>query len=276
MTTDQLERDLELLAEPQPDDDRLRLAIRATLDRQVQARPAARSRRRLAFGSVAAAAAATAAAAVALIGLGGSSGPSPASAAILANVVRASSPPAGLVVHVKEAGAQPDGTQVTAEWWQETSPPYAFRLIKGQDGSQIESASDGTTDSEYDASTDTVYQQPDSTPPTLIDPIETMRAGLADGTARIAGTVTIGGRALYEIDLSNGVVGYFDRNDYRPAYIDNPQRGGAVVRTQVVAYDELPLTAANAKLVSVGDQHPDARVTAGEPPAPTKEPGAAK
>jgi hypothetical protein len=162
------------------------------------------------------------------------------------------------------------------EWWQETSPPYAFRLIKGPAGQQTEGASDGTTYSQYDASTDTVYEEPDSTPPALIDPIETMRAGLVDGTARIAGTVTIDGRALYEIDLPNGVVGYFDENDYRPVYIDNPQRSGSVVRTQVVAYEERPLTAANEKLVSLGDQHPGARVTAGEPPAPTKEPGAAK
>lgn len=274
MTTDQLERDLEALARPQPEDETLRLAIRTTLDRQLRPKPVARRRRRLAFGAVAVAA--VAAAAVALAGIGGSGGPSPAGAAILAHVIRASSPPADVIVHVLETGAQPDGTSVTVEWWQETNPPYAFRLIKGQAGSQIEAASDGTTESQYDASTDTVYQQADSVPPTLIDPIETMRAGLADGTARIAGTVTIDGRSLYEIDLPDGVAGYFDKTTYRPAYIDNPQRGGSVVRTQVVAYDELPLTSVNEKLLSVGDQHPDARVAAGEPPAPTKEPGAPK
>lgn len=276
MTTDELERDLQLLAAPRADDESLRLAVRATLDRQLQPRTATRRRRRLAFGSAAVAAAAAAAAIVALVGPGGRGGPSSANAAILARVVRASTPPANLVVHVKETGTQADGTQVTAEWWQETSPPYAFRLIKGPVGAQIDGGSDGTTYSQYDAATDTIYRQPDSPPPTLIDPIETMRAGLVDGTARIAGTVTIAGRSLYEIDLPDGVVGYFDKADYRPAYIDNPQRGGSIVRTQVVVYDELPLTAGNEKLVSVAAGHPGSRVATGEPPAPTKQPGEPK
>jgi hypothetical protein len=38
MTTDELERDLMTLAEPQADDERLRLALRATLGEQLQAR----------------------------------------------------------------------------------------------------------------------------------------------------------------------------------------------------------------------------------------------
>jgi hypothetical protein len=276
MTTDELERDLELLAEPHADDDAMRLAVRATLGRQLQPDRTIHRRSRLVFGSAAVATAALAAAIVALIGLGGSGGPSPANAAILAHIVRASSPPANVVVHVKETGTQAGGTQVDAEWWQETNPPYAYRLIKGHAASQIDGGSDGTTYSQYDAATDTIYQQPDSAPPTLIVPIESLRTGLFDGTASIAGTVTIDGRALYAVDLPGGVVGYFDKGDYRPAYIDNPQRGGSVVRTQVVAYDEFPLTAANEKLVSVAAGHPGARFATGEPPAPTKQPGEPK
>ena len=253
MTTDQLERDLTSLAEPHADDDRLRLSIRATLREQV--RPAPRRRTRLAFGFGAIAAATVAAAIVALIGTGGSS-----DAAILAHVVHASSPPANLVVHLKETGTQPDGTQVSAEWWQETNAPYAMRLIKGVSGQSNETSVDGTTESTYDAATNTVYQQPDSSPSALVDPIETMRAGLTDGTAHVAGTVTIGGRSLYKIELPNGVVGYFDKTSYRPVYIDNPQRDGSIVRTEVTAYDELPLNAQNEKLVSITEQHPGARV----------------
>jgi len=230
MTTDQLERDLTSLAEPHADDDRLRLSIRATLREQV--RPAPRRRTRLAFGFGAIAAATVAAAIVALIGTGGSS-----DAAILAHVVHASSPPANLVVHLKETGTQPDGTQVSAEWWQETNAPYAMRLIKGVSGQSN----------------------------------ETMRAGLTDGTAHVAGTVTIGGRSLYKIELPNGVVGYFDKTSYRPVYIDNPQRDGSIVRTEVTAYDELPLNAQNEKLVSITEQHPGARVQQGEAPGPTKQ-----
>lgn len=113
---------------------------------------------------------------------------------------------------------------------------------------------------------------PDSTSATLIDPIETMRAGLTNGTAQIAGTVTINGRSLYKIELPDKVVGYFDQTDHQPVYLDNPQRNGSVVRTQVITYDELPITPENGKLLSITAQHPDARAAPGHPPAPTKQP----
>jgi hypothetical protein len=281
MTTDELERDLKTLAEPQADDERLRLAIRATLGEQLQGRPKIRRRTRLVLGSAAVTAAALAAAAVALIGTGGS-GPSSANAAILAHVVRAISPPANIIVHVKEAGVQHDGTQVAAEWWQETNPPYAIRLIKGTagqqvdskgnaGGGQVESAADGTTFSQYDAGTNTIYQRPDSTSPTLIDPIETVRAGFTNGTAQVAGTVTIDGQSLYKIELPNGVVGYFDRTDYRPVYLDNPQRDGSVVHTRVITYEELSITPENEMLLSITAQHPRASVDTGPPPESTKQ-----
>jgi hypothetical protein len=268
MTTDELERDLTTLAEPQADDERLRLAIRATLGEQLHGHPRTRRRTRLVLGAAAVAAATLAAAAVALIGTSGS-GPSSANAAILAHAVRAISPPADIIVHVKEVGTQPDGTQVGAEWWQETSPPYAIRLIKGPVGRQLEGAADGTTSSRYDAGTNTIYERPDSTSPTLIDPIETVRAALTHGTAQVAGTVTIDGRSLYEIELPNGVVGYFDRTDYRPVYLDNPQRGGGVVRTRVITYEELAVTPESETLLSITAQHPGASVDTGPPTTPT-------
>jgi hypothetical protein len=281
MTTDELERDLKTLAEPQADDERLRLAIRATLGEQLQRRPKLRRRTRLVLGSAAVTVATLAAAAVALVGTG-ESGPSSANAAILAHVVRAISPPANLIVHVKEAGAQADGTQVAAEWWQETNPPYAIRLIKGATGpqvdakgnvggQQVESAADGTTFSQYDAGTNTIYQHPDSTSPTYIDPIESVRAALTHGTAQVAGTVTIDGQSLYKVELPTGVVGYFDRTDYRPVYLDNPQRDGSVIRTRVITYEELPLTPDNEKLLSITAQHPRASVETGSPSAPAKQ-----
>jgi hypothetical protein len=263
MTTDDLERDLAALAEPQPDDERLRRAIRATLHER--ALPAPRRRGRRAFGLAAVAVATLAAALVALIGTGGSG-----EAAILAHVMRASTPPANIVVHVKETGTLADGTPVSAEWWQETNAPYAMRLIKGTVDRLNETSLDGTTQSQYDAATNTVYQQAESKAPTLIDPIETMRAALANGTAQAGGTVTIGGRSLYKIELPNGCVGYFDKTTYRPVYIDNPQRDGTLVRTEVTAYDELPISPENEKLVSITAQHPDARVQQGVAPGPVK------
>jgi hypothetical protein len=247
MTTEQLERDLETLAEPRADDERLRLSIRATLREELQRKPKAHRRRRVAVGSAALAAATAAAAIVALIGTGGSGGPSSANAAILAHVARAMSPPANLIVHVKETGVQPDGTPVSAEWWQETNPPYAIRIIKGPTDQLHEAASKSST---------------------LTDPVETVRAELTTGTANVAGTVTINGQSLYKIELPNGVVGYFDQTDYRPVYLDNPQRDGTVVRTHVLVYEELPLTSENEKLLTLTAQHPDARV--GTVAAPTK------
>ena len=277
MTTDELERDLKQLAEPKADDERLRLAIRASVGEHVRERPRRRRRSRRVLGSaVVGAAALVAAAAAVLIGTN-AAGPSPANAAILAHVARAISPPADMIVHVKEAGVQADGTQVSAEWWQETNPPYSIRLIKGAapqqvdakgstGGGQIESAADGTTSSEYDTATNTIYQWPDSTSPRLIDPIESVRAQLGQGTAQVVGTAMIGGQSLYKIALADGVVGYFDRNDYRPVYLDNPQRDGSVVRTRVIIYQELSTTSDNELLLSIGAQHPRASVDTSPPP----------
>ena len=269
MTTDDLEHDLKTLANPKADDEHLRLAIRATLREQLHERPTRRSRRRLAFAGAAVAATTLAAAIVALIGTGRSGGPSAANAAILAHANRALNPPANMVVHVKETGVD-DGQAVAAEWWQETNAPYAFRLIKGTTGYQAEGGSDGSTSSRYDAATNTIYRYEDTKAPTLVDPIETARGELANGTAHVTGTVTINGRSLYKIELTTGVVAYFDQNDYAPVYLDNPQGDGSIVRTTVVTYDELPLTAETAKLLSVTAQHPDARVETGTAPVKPK------
>ena len=263
MTTEELERDLMTLAGPRPDDERARLTIRATLVEQIGARPQHRRRSRLALGAAAVAAAALGAA---ILGLVGSAGPS-ADAAILAGVSRVLSPPPDLIVHVHETG-QVDGAPVSAEWWQETNAPYAMRLIKSNGDYVGEGSADGTTTSRYDAATNTISERPSSgSATTLIDPIETVRAALQNGTAQVSGTVTIDGRSLYKIELPNGVVGYFDRTDYRPAYLDNPQGDGSIVRTKVLTYEELPLTPQNEQLVSLTAQHPDARVeTSPAPP----------
>ena len=271
MTTDELERELKTLAEPRAEDERLRLAIRASLGERLRAQPRIRRRRaRLGLGAAAAAAATAAIAVVALVGSGGSGGPATANAAILAHVARAISPPANLIVHVRETGAEPDGTPVGVEWWQETTAPRAIRLIKTYGGQLAEGSADGTTRSWYDTGTNTIYRQPDSRSPTLIDPIETVRAELVRGSADVAGTAVIDGRSLYRIELPKGVVGYFDKTDYRPLYLDNPQGDGSVVRTRVVAYEELPLTAGNERLLSVTAQHPDARVQTAPAPANQK------
>ena len=189
-----------------------------------------------------------------------SAGPSAADAAIIRHALLAITAPANAIVHVKETGVQ-DGTPVAAEWWQQTSPPHALRMIKGSAGRETEAANDGATSFQYDAGTNTVVETPASSAPGLVDPIAGVRAQLARRGARVAGTATIDGTRLYEIELPTGVVAYFDTTDFRPVYLDNPQRDGSVVRTRVVTYEELPMTADNAKLLSTTAQHPDARVS---------------
>jgi hypothetical protein len=258
MTTEELERDLQRLAEPREADERLRLAIRARLGEQMLARPRRRLKPRVGFGW-AASAAATTAAIVALSWPGGSAAPSAADAAIIRHALQAITLPANTIVHVKETGVQ-DGTPVAAEWWQQTSPPHALRLIKGPVGRQEETADDATTSFQYDPATNTVVETPASAAPALVDPIAGVREQLAHGDAHVAGRATIDGKTMYKIELPTGVVAYFDTTDYRPMYLDNPQRDGSVVRTRVVTYEELPMTPDNAKLLSVRAQHPGARV----------------
>jgi hypothetical protein len=259
MTTEELERDLHLLAEPRQADERLRLAIRARLGEQMLAGPRRHRKPRRGFGWAAAAATATTAAIVALGWSGGSAAPSAADAAIIRHALQAITSPANTIVHVKEAGVE-DGTPVAAEWWQQTGAPHALRMIKGPVGRQVEAANDRTTSFRYDAATNTVVEVPASAATALVDPVESVREQLASGRADVAGTVTIHGTAMYEIKLPTGVVGYFDSTDYRPMYLDNPQRDGSVVRTRVMTYQDLPMTPDNAKLLSIPAQHPDARV----------------
>jgi hypothetical protein len=230
MTTEELERDLKMLAEPREEDERLRLATRALLDQQMLVRPRRRVRSRLRFGS-AAAAVAVAAIAIAIVSLGwpgGSAGPSAADAAIVRHALRAIALPANAIVHVKETGVQ-NGTPVAAEWWQQTSAPHALRMIKGRVGREVESA---------EAST-----------PAMVDPIAGVREQLANGGAQVAGKATIDGTPLYKIELPTGVTAYFDTTNYQPRYLDNPQRDGSVVRARVVTYEELPTTPDNAELL---------------------------
>jgi hypothetical protein len=268
MTTDELERHLKMLAGRRESDERLRLEIRAQLGERLQAHPRRRRRARLALGAAAVSAAAIAVAIVALIGTGGPAGPSGADAAIIRHAIQAITSPPNTIVHVKETGVQ-DGTPVSVEWWQQTSPPYAMRMIKGPVDELGEGADDGTTRFRYDAHANAIYQAPDSSGPTLIDPVSVVRQQLVNGSAQVAGTVTIDGVSLYKIELPDGVVGYFDRTDYRPMYLDNPQRDGSVVRTEVVTYEELSMTPENAKLLSITAQHPNAQVE----PDPGDEPG---
>jgi hypothetical protein len=257
-----LERDLHRLAEPRDEDERVRLAVRRQLAARVASGPRRRPSMRIALGAAAVAAAAAAIAVVTGIGTSGSGGPAVADAAVIHHALTAVTGPPNTIIHEKLIGVQ-NGVPVEAEWWQETTPPYASRLIKGPVGHEGEVSDNGTTSLEYNAGTNTITEQRDSSPLTPIDPISQVRQELASGQAHVAGTVAMGGCSLYKINLPDGLIGYFNTTNYQPRYVDDPQRDGSVVRLRVAAYDHLPMTASSRTLLSVTAQHPTARIVAG-------------
>ena len=135
--------------------------------------------------------------------------------------------------------------------------------MKGSPGHLGEFADDGTNSFEYDPSTNTIAEQPDSSAPTFTDPVAQVKQELATGQAQETGTATIGGASLYRIDLPQGLVAYFDTVTYKPRYLDDPQRDGSVVRLRVAAYDYLAMTPANRALLSITAQHPRAQIVIG-------------
>jgi hypothetical protein len=254
----------ESLAEPCEGDDLLRRAVRRQLAERTAPRPRRRRPARIALGTAAVAAATAAVAVLADVGTTGSGGPAVADAAVIHHALEAVTGPANTIIHEKIVGVQ-NGTPVEAEWWQETSPPYASRVIKGPVGHELEASDNGTTSFDYEPGANAITEQPDSSPSTPIDPVSAVRQELASGQAHLAGTVVLGGSSLYKITLPNRLVGYFDTGDYRPRYLDDPQRDGTVVRVRVVVYEYLPMTASNRALLSVTAQHPAARLLAAQP-----------
>ena len=256
-----LERDLRQLAEPREDDERIRLAVREQLGARIRPPRRRRVPRRIAVTATAVSAAAAAVLVlVVVVGTGGSGGPSVADAAVIHRALTAVTPPAGDILHTRLTGVH-GGVTFTNEVWQQTAPPYAGRAIKDHE----EFSNNATSASEYDPATNTVYEQPNSSPPTpFTDPIAKIRQELASGQAQVDGTVVIDGASLYKVDMPNGMVGYFDTRNYAPRYVDVPQVG----RLRVVVYEYLPMTPANQDLLSVAAQHPGARIDTNPSDAP--------
>jgi hypothetical protein len=182
MTTDQLERDLKTLAEPRAGDERLRLAIRATLGEQLQERPKRRQRTRLVRFEAPLADAierdlrprrshriskrvvrlsltAAVAAGVALGALSLVTGNGPSAVARAAAALQLTD---GTILHmdmtVDQPGSGGTSSSFREETWQEASAPFAFRSVRTQNGVRIDvvSRADGSSEF-YDATTNTVY-----------------------------------------------------------------------------------------------------------------------
>ena len=104
------------------------------------------------------------------------------------------------------------GVRLVNEVWRQTAPPYAGRAIKDHE----EFSNNGTTESDYDPATNTIYEHPDplSGATSFTDPVAKIRKELTGGQAQVTGTVVIDGASLYKVDMPEGTVGYFDRRNY--------------------------------------------------------------
>lgn len=201
-------------------------------------------------------------AAVLVIGSIGQSATATANAAIIRHTDAALAPPPDKILHTEVRGGG-----FVAEWWQMTSPPYSFLGDKGPVGSTPEQASDATTTSYWDPSTNTIHTAPSTSPTTLSDPLAEVRQALRDGRARVLGTKELDGHPTYEIQFaektgfdSQSLIAYVDEHTYRPILLSDPQRDGTVVQLRVVAFEYLPETAANLRNLSLTGRHPTARV----------------
>ena len=94
---------------------------------------------------------------------------------------------------------------------------HSYRRIKGT----TETSYDGTTLATYNATTNTISEQPASGPPHFDDPVATLHQLLASGDAKIVTTKTLNRRRVYEIStrsahaVLNGTI-YADASTYAP------------------------------------------------------------
>lgn len=226
-----------------------------------------RRRRGLLLRATAAAAAAAALALGLLSALPGNDvlpGPEPSAAARAAALLS----PSDRILHtvVLATLRHPDGSvdRGRTETWQETSPSYDKREKSGR-----ELASAGGAAQYYDPRTNTTH----TTAPNVA-PERAPRPGTGDGhlredmlgllrssDARTAGRITVAGRPAIRIvsaDWNETLV--IDAVTAEPIEYSITSDEGIRVTNRFQAYELLPATDANRRLVSLRAQHPDATV----------------
>ena len=187
----------------------------------------ASSRRRVrSMAVVAPAAVAAAAVTVILLTPGTAAGPSAADAAIIRHVDAAMTAPAGSIIYQRAMVSLPGGRPHLYELWQESRPPFAYRVIKwGHEG------------------TGRAWRSPN-------DPASLLRSMIHAHLATVAAATTVDGVAAYRLIVSgapdpwvNGVA-YVARSNYHPLVIISH---GETIRYQV--YEYLPGTVQNRRLL---------------------------
>jgi hypothetical protein len=241
---------------------------RARLLAAIETVPAAarsRPRWRLQLGAAGATGVAAAALGLLLTG-GGAAAPPAAEASILHHVARALKAQSGTVLR-ESALVTPAGERARRfELWAQIGGSGAYRVIKdGHEGSF-----DGSHFSNYIAATNTITTSPVEAQQAgrshaPADYAAALRALVASGQAKVAGTATVDGVAAYRLivggeygGLVPGSSAYVAQGSYRPLEIDYDYHGGETVT--FTAYEYLPATSANLSLLSVTAQHPAARV----------------
>jgi hypothetical protein len=266
--------DLELItkfrSDVEPPDAQSMARARRTLAREFRHAPprsVPRSRFRLRMAAlVAAPAAALAGAALLVAGIFSGGGPSIADAAIIQRAHAALTPPPNQIFHTAVAGGG-----FEAETWQLTSPPYSMLASKGAAGGRTsEQVTTGSMVSWWDSATDTIHEEVAPTPQQPFDdPLAQVRHELSAGRARVLGTATVDGKPTYEIQFgrkgqfdAHSPVAYVDQTTYRPLVLSAPQHDGSIRRLHVTAFEYLPKTEPNMRLLSLRARHPSARVVA--------------
>jgi hypothetical protein len=203
-------------------------------------------------------------------GVGGA-GTGAADAAVIRHVNAAFTAPPNEIFHFRL-----QGNGFVAESWQLTSPPYSYLEGKGPIGADPYASDDGVTAAYYDPATNTIHHTSSTKPAAPDNPLTEIKQDLRDGRARLLRAATLDGTATYAIQLADkhgfdaqSLVAYVDRRSYRPIEIVDPQRNGTTVDLRVVAFDYLPATPANMRLLSLTAHYPNARVVHDSGPAGT-------
>ena len=213
----------------------------------------------------------------AVILVAGGTRTSSADAATLRRIGAALTPAPGTILHERALVTRGDDTPQIYELWQQASDPSAARWIKF--GHEL--SSDGTNMSVYDSSSNTITVTADeasaSTP--AVDLAQVLRSLADAGSASVDGVTTLNGISVYKLTVhdapgsfENGTA-YVARETYFPVLIES--RGGSCNCDETIrfqAYEYLPGSRANLRLLDLPAQHPGARVVTTAPRGTTKTP----
>jgi hypothetical protein len=198
------------------------------------------------------------------------SGLSPADAAILSGAESALTPPAGTILHVTATVTVAGTASGPYELWAQADQPQGWRVLKFGH----EAAWNGTTFSEFDASTNTIHESSADQSHQPSDIAASLRSLIASGQAQVTGTTVYGSTPAYTLTVSGLPAGWSNgvadgtyvvaQSDDRPLEVQTAVEcgNGATCAETVVftTYEYLPASPSNTALLDLAAQHPGAQV----------------